>query len=185
MQDLPNKVKKELELLFAHVTKEVSLLHVSRATPALVEHLSVAAYGGKMPLVQVASIATPDARTILVQPWDTALIPEIQKAVQNSNLGMGLSVDEKFVRLTMPQLSEERRREITKVLGRKIEEARINARKVRDSAMKELEGAEKAKSISQDEKFRLKDGVQKVIDEYNENVHNLEEKKEREISGNI
>ena len=183
MQELYNKVKQELESVLGHVTGEVSMLHSTRATPALVEHILVTASNSKMPLNQVASLSTPDAKTILVQPWDLALLPEIQKAIVASSLGMGSAVDEKFIRLTMPQLSEERRREVIKVLGKKIEEARVTIRKVRDHAVERLEEREKNELISQDEKFRGKDAVQKIIDEFNGRAADLEEKKIKEIEG--
>lgn len=183
MQELQNNIKKELEAVLSRVTAEIAVLHSTRATPALVENIPVAAYGGKMPLKQVASLSVPDARTIIVQPWDTSLMPEIQKAIQASNLGMGSAVDEKFIRLNMPQLSEERRREVIKILGKKIEEGRISIRKVRDHAIKALEEQEKKKEISEDEKFRSKDTIQKIIDEFNKRASDLEEKKTREIEG--
>lgn len=181
MSDLQNNLKKELDAHVARLSSDMSLFHASRATPALVENILVAAYGQKMPLKELASLATPDARTILVQPWDLSIIAEIQNAIATSNLGMGTAVDEKFIRLTMPQLSEERRKETIKLVGKRVEEARISVRHVRDSAMKSIEEAEKRKEISEDEKFRQREAVQKIIDQCNKNILDLEAKKVRDI----
>src|SRR3989344_6643536 len=132
MQDFRDNTKKELASIVARFSADIALLHSSRATPALVENIIVSAYGQKLPLKQVASLSTPDARTIVVQPWDPGILHEIQKAIEASHVGLGVSPDEKFIRLTMPQLSEERRAEVVKLLGKKVEEARIAVRKVRD-----------------------------------------------------
>ncbi|MEK7576883.1 MAG: ribosome-recycling factor [Patescibacteria group bacterium] len=184
MQELINNAKKEFENILAHVAREISTLHVSRATPALVEDIVISVYGQKMPLNQVASLSAPDARTIIVQPWDTSILAEVQRGIAESHIGFSSSVEEKFVRLTMPQLSEERRREIIKHLGKKIEEARISIRRVRDHVQKSVEESERAKEISEDQKFRSKDALQKLVDEYNRKIADIEDKKIRDIEGN-
>ncbi|MEK7649337.1 MAG: ribosome-recycling factor [Patescibacteria group bacterium] len=183
MQELLNNTKKELESTLARLVADISVIHSARANPALVENILVPAYGNKMPLRELASFSVPDARTIIVQPWDVSMLPEIQNAFVSSNFGFGVTVDEKFVRLTLPQLSEERRDEILKILGRKVEDTRIGVRRVRDHAMKSLEDMEKSKVISQDMKFRTRDGVQKLIDDFNKKILAAEEKKAQEISG--
>ncbi len=183
MQDFRDNTKKELVGITGRLAGEIALLHSSRATPALVEHITVSAYGQKLPLNQVASLSTPDARTILVQPWDSSILAEIQKAIEASSVSLGVVPDEKFIRLTMPQLSEERRGEIVKALGKKIEEARISVRKVRDRVSKSFEEAFRAKEISEDEKFRSKEALQKIIDECIGAIRAMEEKKSKEILG--
>jgi len=182
MQDLQNKVKKELESIVHRLTAEVALLHSGRATPALVEHVQVQAYGGKMPLREIASLSAPDAKTILVQPWDVSLLGDIQKALETAHRGLGMVVQETHVRLTLPMLSEERRKEILKLLGKKTEEARIAVRRVRDQAGKTLEETERNKEISEDQKFRAKETLQKIIDEYNTRIADIEQKKNADIS---
>ncbi len=181
MQELQNNLKHELEAVLGHATSLVAALHSSRATPALVEDIFVMAYDSKMPLKQVASLSTPDARTIVVQPWDTALLGDIQRAIAGAGLGMSSTAEEKCVRLTMPQLSEERRHEAIKTLGKIIEESRVTMRRARDRAMKTLEEKERGKEISEDEKFRTKDAVQKIIDGYMGKLSELESKKTEEI----
>jgi len=183
MQELLNNTKKELESVLARLVSDISVIHSARATPALVENIMVPAYGNKMPLRELASLSTPDARTIIVQPWDTSVLSEIQNAFTSSNFGFGVAVDEKFIRLTMPQLSEERRGEILKVLGRIVEDSRISVRRVRDHAMKATEEMAKSKLISEDMKFRTRDGVQKLVDEFNKKILATEEKKAQEITG--
>jgi ribosome recycling factor len=181
MLDSHNDIKNELEGIVARLSREIALLHSSRATPALVENILVSVYGQKMPINQVASLSAPDARTIIVQPWDTSILNEIQKAIELSHLGMGSSVDEKFIRLTMPQLSQERRKEILKVLGKTVEEARISVRRARDHHSKIIEEAEKNKEMSKDEKFRRKEALQKTVDEFNARIAALEAQKSQEI----
>lgn len=183
MQDFHNSARRDLEAILGKFMADISVLHSSRATPALVENITVSAYGQKLPLKELASLSAPDARTIVVQPWDLSILAEIQKAIVDSHLGMGSATDEKFIRLTMPQLSQERRREIIKVLGGKTEEARISMRRIRDHVLKSLEDAQRKKEISEDEKFRSKEAVQKLIDEYNARVLEGEAKKVREIEG--
>ncbi len=184
MQEFVSNTKKDFENILAHLAREISTLHVSRATPALVEGIIINVYGQKMPLNQVASLSAPDARTIIVQPWDASILAEIQKGITESHISFSSSVEEKFVRLTMPQLSEERRREIIKHLGKKVEEARISIRRVRDQVQKSIEESERAKEISEDQKFRSKDSLQKLVDEYNKKIADIESKKINEIEGN-
>lgn len=163
------------------LAEELAVLHTSRATPALVEDVPVEAYGQRMPIKSIASLSTPDARTIVVQPWDAHMLKDIQKAIEAAHLGLSSSVDEKSVRLVMPQMSEERRREILKVLGKKVEEARIAVRRIRDSAHKTIDDMEKKKEISEDQKFRSKDALQKIVDENNKKIQDLETQKSRDI----
>ncbi len=183
MQELLNNTKKELESMLARLVADISVIHSARATPALVENILVSVYGNRMPLRELASLAAPDARTIVIQPWDLSILLEIQNALVTSNPGFGVTVDEKFVRLTLPQLSEERRHEILKILGRKVEDTRVSVRRVRDHAMKSIEDMERSKLISEDMKFRTRDGVQKIVDEFNKKILAAEDKKAQEIKG--
>lgn len=181
MQDFQSSAKKDLEQITTRCAGDIMLLHSARATPALVEDIFVIAYNQKMPLKQVASLSTPDARTIMVQPWDAGLLPDIRKAIESSSLGMGIVPDEKGIRLTLPQLSEERRLEILKALGKKVEEVRIAIRRVRDHALKTIEEAFRANEISEDQKFRFKNELQKLIDMYVNRINDMEAKKSEEI----
>ncbi len=182
MQDYQNNIKRELDLLAQRLSEDVASMHASRATPALVENVRVPAYGSTLPLKELASISAADARTLIVQPWDSGALAEIQNALAQSHSGFGVTADEKFIRVTIPQLSEERRREIIRALGKRVEEARIAVRSARDRAMKSLEEAERAKEISEDVKFRTKQAIQKIVDEYNKKSEDLQAKKEAEIA---
>lgn len=181
MQEYQNNLKKELETVVARLAEDLASLHSSRATPALVENIKVSAYGSIMPIKELASLSAPDARTIVVQPWDAGILPEIQNALSSTHLGLGIAVDEKFIRLTLPQLSDERRRDVLKALGKRVEEARIAIRHARDRFMKSIDDAERRKEMSEDDKFRLKQSLQKTVDESNKKIQDLESKKESEI----
>ena len=182
MREYQNNLTRELEGVLGRLRDDLATLHSSRATPALVENIKVSAYGSALPLKELASLSAPDARTIVVQPWDSSVLSEIQNALSQTHSGFGISADEKFIRLTLPQLSEERRAEILKTIGKRVEEARISVRHLRDHAMKMVDEAERRKELSEDEKFRQKQTLQKTVDEFNKKIQDLESKKESEIT---
>ena len=134
-----------------------------------------------MPLKQLATIQTPEPRSIIVRPWDKSIIQDIEKSIGKSKLGLSPIVEEDFIRLSVPPLSEERRKEIVKILQEKVEECRISIRRHREDVWKEVQTMEQNKEISEDDKFKAKDELQKVIDEYNEKVEEMRKKKEDEI----
>jgi len=175
------KFEQELTRAKELFCTEISSLRAGRASPALLEDLEVEYYGAKTPLKHIASISTPDARSLIVQPWDKGALESIGKAIENSPLHIAPIADGDHIRLTLPQLTEERRRDLQKILGAKAEEARVRARRARDDAWKEVQQAEKDKTISEDEKFRVKDELQKKMDGFNTELENMREKKEREI----
>ena len=177
MQELKQKLEKILE----HVKREVVGLRTGRATPALVEDLEVDYYGAKTPLKAVASISSPEPRQLVIQPWDKNAIQPIEKAIQSSSLGLNPVTDRDTIRLSIPSLTEERRKELLKVLGRHLEDARIAVRREREEALKEIDRAEKAKEISEDEKFRKKQEAQKVVDDFNKKIDEIGSAKEKEI----
>ena len=156
-------------------------LRTGRATPALVEDLEVDYYGAKTPLKAVASISSPEPRQLVIQPWDKNAIQPIEKAIQSSSLGLNPVTDRDTIRLSIPSLTEERRKELLKVLGRHLEDARIAVRREREEALKEIDRAEKAKEISEDEKFRKKQEAQKVVDDFNKKIDEIGSAKEKEI----
>lgn len=156
-------------------------MRTGRATPALVENLEVDYYGSKTPLKAVAAISSSDPRTLEIKPWDKNAIQPIEKAIQSSSLGLNPVTDRDVIRLSIPSLTEERRKELTKLLGKHLEEARIQVRREREEALKEIDRKEKAKEISEDEKFRQKNEVQKQVDEINKKIEDLGSAKEREI----
>lgn len=176
-----SQLKKSLEKIVEHLKSEVSSLRTGRATPALVEDLEVEYYGAKTPLKAIASISNPEPRTLVIQPWDKAAIQPIERAIQASSLGINPIADKDVIRLSIPALTEDRRKEMVKLLGRELEDARISVRKNREDALREIDRREKAKEISEDQKFRERAEAQKIIDEINKKIDDLGNSKEKEI----
>lgn len=177
MQD----IKQKLESIFEHLRHETASLRTGRATSALVEQLEVDYYGTKTPLKALAAIAVPDARQIVIQPWDKNAVQPIERAIQNSSLGLAPITDHDAIRLSIPQLTEERRRDLGKLLGKMTEEARIAVRRERDEALKALERRYKEKAMGEDEWTRGKKEIQKTIDGANKKIEDAAAAKEKEI----
>lgn len=164
------------------LSKEYRGLRTGRAAPAILDGVQVEAYGSMMPLKQVASVGTEDARTLRVTPYDTALIKDIERAIVGSDLGVGTVTDGAGVRVTFPELTGERRAEFVKIAKGKLEEARTTVRLARDEAWKEIQNREKEGTLTEDDKYTLKDDLQKKVDAANEALEKLFEKKEQEMS---
>lgn len=164
-----------------HFKEEISGLRTGRATPALVEDLEVDYYGAKTPLKAIAAISNPEARTLTIQPWDKNAIQPIERAIQASPLGLNPVTDRDVIRLSIPPLTEERRKELARLLGRHTEDVRIQIRKEREDALRDVDQQEKSKTISEDEKFRMRDLVQKEADETNKKIQDIAAAKEKEI----
>jgi ribosome recycling factor len=175
--DTENKMKKTLEA----VRRELSEVRTGRAHPGLVEGLHVDCYGSSLLLKQIASISIPDAHLIVIQPWDPSIIQEIEKAILKSNLGVSPYNDGKVIRLTIPPLSRERREELAKLVKKMAEEGRISLRTIRHTAKETIEKLEKDKLISEDDKFRGFDELQKLVDKYISQIDEILKNKEKEI----
>ena len=178
IKDADEKMKKALEAM----QREFSEISTGRANPHMVEGLRVECYGSPMLLKQLASISVPDARTLLIQPWDTTVIPEIEKAILKSNLGVSPVNDKKVVRLAIPQLSKDRRDELAKVVKKMAEEGRISLRTIRRDMKEAIDKLEKDKRISEDDKFKGHDSLQKVMDSHIERVEQILAVKEKELA---
>ncbi|MDP1853501.1 MAG: ribosome-recycling factor, partial [Candidatus Omnitrophota bacterium] len=150
-------------------------------SPALVEDIEVNAFNQKFPLKQLGAISTPSNNQIVIQPWDTSYIEPIEKAISQSGLGMSCIVDKNLIRLNLPLLTEEYRNALSKTLGEKAEQTKQAIRHQREDVWNKIQAAQKAKELSEDDKFRGKDELQKLIDEYNEKIKNLVEKKKNEL----
>lgn len=161
--------------------KEFQGIRTGRATPVLLDSVHVEAYGAQMPLNQVGSIAIEDSRTLRVSPWDKSKIKDIEKAIQTSNLGLSVSVDDIGLRVSFPPLTEERRQGFVKIAKSTLEEARIFLRREREEVWNDIQKQEKDGKLSEDEKFRAKDEMQKLVDETNRNLENFFSRKEQEI----
>lgn len=174
--------KEQFEKAVEHLKQEISSLRIGRATPALVEDIIVEAYGAKQPLKALASISVSDAKTLTVDPWDKNLIPIVETAIGHSQLGINPVNDGKLIRLPLPELTQERRVELIKILHQKLEQARIAIRKVREDIRRQIEKAEKDKEIAEDEKFKMQDVLEKLVKESNDKVKEIGEDKEKEIN---
>ena len=180
-KEVIDKLKPHFDRTIDYLKSELAGLQVGRATPSLIEDLEVECYNQRMPLKQLAAIQTPEPRSILIRPWDKSILKDIEKAINQSKLGFSPVVEEEFIRLKIPPLSEERRRELVKILQEKLEECRISIRRQREEVWKEIQDLEHQGKISEDDKFRTKDELQKLIDEYNKKIKEIGDKKEEEI----
>lgn len=173
--------KERFEKCLDYLKSDIATLRTGRATPALVEDIVVDAYGTKQPLKAVASISVADAKTITVDPWDKSLMQTVEIAIRHSDVGINPVNDGSLIRLPLPELTQERRADLIKLLHKKLEEARIAVRKVREEVRSDIEKAEKSKEISEDEKFTLQDELDVLVKSYNESIKAVGEKKEKDI----
>ncbi len=169
--------KKALE----HLKTEFSRLQIGRASAGLVEGLMVESYGTMQPLKAVAHISIPDAKTIQIQPWDRSQLQAIEKAIQVSNLGLQPSNDGIVIRINLPPMTEERRRDIVKVVNKLAEEERITVRHVRQTYMDQIKGMEKAKTIPEDQVKLLEKMLQEKVDQYNREIESTAQSKENDV----
>ncbi|HRY82932.1 MAG TPA: ribosome recycling factor [Candidatus Moranbacteria bacterium] len=176
-----NKKKEDFEKAISYFKDELGKLRTGRASVSLVEDLLVDYYGAKSPLKQVASITVPEARTIAITPWSRDVLVDIEKAIRESQLNLNPVNDGQVVRINIPALNEERRKELVKMLNQRAEEARVSVRRVREEIWEEIQEAEKAGKIGEDDKFSGKEKLQKIVDEYNAKIEEIRKKKEEEI----
>jgi ribosome recycling factor len=179
IHDTEAKMKKTLE----STQREFSIIRTGRASTALVDGLKVDYYGAPTPLKQVAAISTPDARLIVVQPWDKNALAEIEKSILKSDIGITPTNDGKVIRLAVPPLTQERRAELDKILKKIAEDGRISLRTARHSAIEHIRKLEKDKAITEDDKFKSQDDIQKLTDKHIKDIDNLLASKEKEIQG--
>jgi ribosome recycling factor len=156
-------------------------VRTGRANPALVEHIRVDYYGTPTPLKQLASVAVPDARLLTIQPWDKGSLGAIEKAIQKSDLGLNPSNDGSIIRLVIPQLTEERRKELVRVVHKKVEEGRVVVRNIRRDAHELLRDFKRDKDISEDQEFNAQEDLQKVTDRFIAEADTVGEEKEKEL----
>jgi ribosome recycling factor len=177
IKDLETRMQAAVDLL----AREFAGVRTGRANTALLDAVRVEAYGSQSPINQMASLSIPDPKTLVIQPWDTSQIPLIEKALLKSDLGLTPSNDGKVIRLTMPTLTEERRKQLAKTVGKLAEEARVAIRNVRRDANERLKVLAKDKKVSQDEERRGHDQIQKGTDRFIAKVDELTRKKEQEV----
>jgi len=175
--------KIELKKVQDFLGKEYNQLNIGRASPMVLDGVSVESYGSHVPLKNVANISIEDPKTIRISPWDKNQVKDIEKAIMASNLGLSVATDDLGIRVIFPQLTTETRQTLVKVLKEKLEESRITVRREREIVWKDVESKEKEGKITEDEKFRAKEELQKIIDETNRNLEASFEKKEKEVMG--
>lgn len=180
---LAKESESKMQAAAEAVKKQFATIRTGRAHPSLVEAVKVDYYGTKTPLKQLANVTAPEARLLVIQPWDKASMPAIEKAILASDVGITPTNDGKFIRLSMPQLTHERRDELTKVLHRITEEGRISVRGARHHANEEAVKLEKDNAMTEDDKFLAKEKVQKLTDDYIKKLDELLKEKEKEIMG--
>lgn len=176
-----NDLKEKIKGVEEWLQKEFSVIRTGRATPMILDFVQVEAYGQKMSIKELANISVEDAKTVKIEPWDQSVAKSIEKAITTSNLGLSLAPFEKGLRIIFPELTSERREQFVKVVKSKLEEARVSLRGLRDKTWKEIEEKEKAGGMGEDDKFRLKEDLQKIIDEANQKLEMVADKKEVEI----
>jgi len=174
-------IKRRMDGALDALKREFSGLRTGRASPALLDHVVVEAYGAKLPLNQVASVNVPEARLLTVQVWDAANVKPTEKAIQDAELGLNPQTEGNTIRVPIPELSEERRGEMTKVAAKYAEQARVAVRNVRRDGMDSLKRMEKDGEISQDEQRLRGEDIQKLTDAHIKMVDELLEAKEQEI----
>lgn len=174
--------KKDFIAVIDFLKQDISSLRTGRASSAMVENVFVEAYGTKQSLKGVASITVSDAKTLVLEPWDKGLLGAVEKGVRDSGLGINPVNDGKIIRLSLPELTSERRAELVKILHQKLEQARVSIRKVREEIREKINEEEKNKSISEDEKFRFQEELEKLVKEYNDEIKKIGEQKEQEIT---
>ncbi len=176
-KETEEKMKKTLKSL----TEDLSGIRTGRASAALFDKIRVDYYGNPTPLNQLATISIPEARLVVIQPWDKAVLGEIEKAIQKSELSLNPNNDGKVIRINIPPLTEERRKEYVKIAKGVAEQSRVAIRNVRRDANEELKGLQKTSDISEDEEKRGVDEIQKLTDRYIEEINKHLEEKEHEI----
>jgi len=173
--------KKKMEKTLKKFKEELSHIRTSRASVSLLEGIKVDCYGTKMPITQVATVTVVEGKMLVIQPWDVNLVKEIERAIQKSDLGVNPSVEGKVIRIVLPPLTEERRKELIKVAGKLAEEARIAIRNLRRELLDKFKSAKKEGEISEDEYKQLEKKVQKLTDEYIKKIEEALKEKEKEI----
>jgi len=182
-KEIIEKIKPEVEKVISFLERELMKIRTGRASPSMIEDIVIECFDQKFPLKQLAAISSPNPKQIVVQPWDKSYIEPIEKALSRSSLGASPIVDKDLIRISLPPLSDEYRKNLLRIISEKQEEARKTIRRWREGAWDEIQEKFKEGEIREDDKFRAKDELQKLVDEYNEKVEEMGERKKKEIIG--
>jgi len=178
---IKNDAKQRMQKCVAALSHGLAKLRTGRAHPSLLEQLTVSYYGNDTPLNQVANIAVEDARTLSITPWEPQLVSAIEKAVQNSQLGLNPVTAGRIIRVPLPDLTEERRKDLARLVKQEAEQARVAVRNVRRDALTELKSLLKAKKITEDDERRVEQDIQKITDKFIGDIDKVSEDKQQEI----
>ena len=181
-KEIIEKIKPELEKTVNFLEKELQKIRTSRASPSLVEDVEVECFGQKFRLSQLAAISIPEPRQILIQPWDKSYIEGIVAALERTGVGSSPIVDQNLIRINLPSLSEEFRKDLLRLISEKQEQARQTIRRWREEAWREIQERFREGKIREDDKFKGKDDLQDLVDEYNKKIEELGERKKKEIT---
>ncbi len=177
-----NELKAKMQKTIDHLQADFASVRAGKANPAVLDRIAVEYYGTTTPIHQIASISTPDPRTLVIQPWDAKSLKDIQKAIQMSDLGINPQNDGKLIRLVFPQLTEERRKELAKQVRKYGEEAKVAIRNIRRDAVEDVKARKKRSEITEDDAKDEEKDIQKVTDEYIANVDKVTAAKEKELT---
>lgn len=178
VQDFKQDFQNAIEFL----KNDIAQLRTGRASAAMLDTITVEAYGSRQPVKAVGTIMVADAKTITIEPWDKGLLSAVEKGVRDSGLGINPVNDGKLIRLSLPDLTSERRAELVKILHQKLEQGRIALRKVREEARELIAEEEKGKSITEDDKYALQEELEKMVKTFNDEVKKIGDAKEKEIT---
>lgn len=181
INDLKKSSEEKMKKTISSLKEDFQSIRAGRANTSLLDKITVDYYGQQSPINQVAGLSAPEPRMLMISPWDPKLIPEIEKSILQSDLGITPSNDGKVIRLIIPQLTEERRKDLTKVVGKNSEAAKIAIRNIRRDAMDEIKKAEKSKEITEDDKKSNEEEIQKLTDKYIEEIDKITKAKEIEL----
>jgi len=177
------KLKSKIKETEDWMKKEYTSIRTGMASPQLLDGIQVESYGQRMPIIQVGAVSIADAKSLLVTPWDASQVKAVEKAISLANPGVSLKTDEKGVRVFFPDLTSERREMLIKIAKEKLEHGKITLRNVRDEVVKDIDVKEKAGGMGEDDKFRFKSDMQKLVDAGNKALEDLYSKKQKEITG--
>jgi len=180
-KEIISQRKKDFDSSLERAKSEVATIRTGRAHASMVEDLQVDYMGSRFRIKELATIAVPEPRTILIQPWDKQAIPNIEKSIKDSSLGLSPVVDSNGIRLNIPSLTEERRKEFVKLLHQKIEWERVRIRQIREEVLKKVQTEVKEKKAREDDLFKTKDELQKIMNDLNQKLDDLAKKKEQEL----
>jgi len=181
-KEIIDKIKPELDKVISFLERELAKIRTGRASPSLVEDIVVECFGQKFPLKQLAAISIPEPKQILIQPWDRSYIEGIVSALEKTGIGLGVVVAKEVIRINLPPLTEEYRKDLLRLISEKQEKTRQTIRRWREEAWDEIQEGYREGKIREDDKFRAKDELQDLVDEYNEKIEGIGERKKKEIS---